>query len=98
MSVHVSKPSPHQAHALDDALLAYVEWREECAEVWSICAWWASAPAEDARRADAAYRAALDREEAAAKGYALLMKRVGHLVETGLDYPVGPEVRSGRRT
>ena len=98
MNVNVIKPSPHQRQVVDAAILAYVEWREECTEVWNTYAWWASAPAEDARRADAAYRAALDREEAAAKGYALLMKRVGHLVETGLDYPVGPEVRSGRRT
>jgi hypothetical protein len=45
-----------------------------------------------------AYTAALDREEDAVQLYARLMKRVGHLVETGLDYPVGPEVRSGLRT
>jgi hypothetical protein len=98
MSVHVIKPSPHQGQAVDDAILAYVEWREECTEVWSTYAWWASAPAEDAPRAYAAYRAALDREEAAAKGYAMQMNRVRHLVETGLDYPVRPWVRSGRRT
>ena len=40
------------------------------------------------RRAHAAYRAALDREEAAAKVFAGLMKRVGHLVQTGSDDPL----------
>ena len=83
---------------MDDAILAYVAWREECTEVWRTCAWWASAPAEDARRAHAAYGAALDREEAAAKGYAMQMNRVRDLLDTGLDYPIRPEVRFGRGT
>ena len=62
---------------VDDAVIAYVEWREECIEVWNAYGWWASAPPEDVRRAHASYRAALDREEAASKVYAGLMKRVG---------------------
>jgi hypothetical protein len=93
-----SKPSLHERRIVDDAMLAYVEWREECAEVWNAYGWWASAPAEAAPPAHAAYQAALDREEAAAKVYAGLMKRVGHLVETGLDYTLPPEVRFGFKT
>ena len=95
MSVNARKPSLHQKEIVDDAVIAYVEWREECLEVWNAYAWWASAPSEDVRRAHAAYRGALDREEAAAKVYAGLMKRVGRLAETG-DYPLAPEVRFGQ--
>jgi hypothetical protein len=83
MSVKARKLSLHQKQIVDDALNAYVDWREECIEVWNAYGSWASAPPKDVRRAHAAYRAALDREEAAAKVYAGLMKRVGHLVETG---------------
>ena len=96
MSVNAKKRSLHQKQIVDDAVIAYVEWREECMEVWNAYGWWASAPPEDVRRAHAAYRAALDREEAAANVYAGLMKRVGHLVETGLDDPLAPEVRFGQ--
>ena len=96
MSVNAKKPSLHQKQVVDDAVIAYVEWREECMEVWSAYGSWASAPPERVRRAHAAYRAALDREEAAAKVYAGLMRRVGDLVETGLDYPLAPEVRFGQ--
>ena len=98
MSATQSTLSLHARQIVDDAVLASAEWREECTAVWNAYDWWASAPAEDARRAHAAYRAALDREEAAAKVYARLMKRVGDLVETGLDYPLEREVPSGSRT
>ena len=97
MSVTARKRSLRQKHIVDEAVIAYVEWREECFEVWNAYGWWGSAPAEDVRRAHAAYRTALDREEAAAKVYAGLMKRVGDLVETGLDYPLAPGVRFGQR-
>ena len=96
MSVNAKKRSLHQKQIVDDAVISYVEWREECMEVWNAYGWWASAPLEEVRRAHAAYRAALDREEAAANVYVRLMKRVGHLVETGLDDPLAPEVRFGR--
>ena len=96
MSVNAKKRSRHQRQIVDDAVISYVEWREECMQVWNAYGWWASAPPEDVRRAHAAYRAALDREEAAANVYAGLMRRVGHLVETGLDYPLAPEVRFGQ--
>ena len=91
------KPSLRQKQVVDDAVIAYVEWREECVEVWNAYGWWAGAPPEDVRRAHTAYHAALDREEAAAKVYAGLMKRVGDLAETGVDNPLAPEVRFGQR-
>jgi hypothetical protein len=96
MSVNAKKRSRHQKQIVDDTVIAYVEWREECIEVWNAYGWWASAPPEDVRRAHAVYRAALDREEAAAKVYAGLMRRVGTLVEIGLDYPLAPGVRFGQ--
>jgi hypothetical protein len=94
MRVNARKRSLHQKQIIDDAVIAYVEWREECMEVWNAYDSWASAPPEDVRRAHAAYRAALDREETAAKVYAGLMRRVGRLVETA-DYSLAPEVRFG---
>ena len=88
--------APTQPEVIDRLMDMYVEWREECMEVWNAYGWWATAPPEDVRRGHEAYRAALDREEAAAKVYAGLMRRVGDLVETGLDYPLAPEVRFGQ--
>jgi hypothetical protein len=96
MGVNAKKRSLHQKQIVDDAVISYVEWREECMDVRNAYGWWASAPLEDVRRAHAAYRAALDREEAAAKVYAGLMKRVGQLVETGLDDALAPGVRFGQ--
>ena len=93
--MNARKRSLHEKQVVDDAVIAYVEWREESTEVWNAYSSWASAPPEDVRRAHAAYRAALDREEAAARVYAGLMRRVGHLVESA-DYPLAPEVRFGQ--
>ena len=80
-------PSVWQQQVVDDAVLAYVEWREESATVWAAYSVWTSVDAEDARGAHAAYRAALDREEAAAQVYASLIERVGELLETGFRGP-----------
>ena len=71
---------------LDEAVLAYVQWREESGTVWGAYRRWASAGIEDARGAHAAYRAALDREEAAAEVYASLVERVSELLTSGFDY------------
>jgi hypothetical protein len=48
----------------------YLDWREEPAAVADAYARWAGAPAGEEGRGFAAYAAALDREEAAARGYA----------------------------
>ena len=58
---------------VDEAVDAYVDWREERASVWDAYARWASAPVADCRLAFSAYRAALDREERAAHVYAEVM-------------------------
>jgi hypothetical protein len=80
--------NPERQRTVDDAVLAYVDWREECIAVWNAYRRWASAPREEAALAHGAYAAALDREDAAAKAYVRLMSSVGHLVETGLDHPL----------
>lgn len=75
-------PSPLRT-VVDDVVLAYVEWREESATVWDAYHRSAGASAEDKLTADAVYRAALDREEAAAKSYAELIELARDWLETG---------------
>ena len=60
-------PSFWQRQLVDDAVLAYVAWRDESATVWAAYGRWSSASAEEAIGAHAAYKAALDREETAAR-------------------------------
>jgi hypothetical protein len=64
---------------IDEAMDAYVEWREECARVWDAYHRWLSAVRADAALAFPAYLAALDREERASEVYAGLISRLDHL-------------------
>ena len=66
--------------AVDDAVLAYVEWREASAAVRDAYGQWESAPRADYAPAHAAYLAAVDQEEAAANDYADLIGRVAVLL------------------
>ena len=68
----------------DAALAAYSEWRSECAAVRVSYRRWVCARGEEAPSAFSDYRSALDREERAAKHFARLMRRAGHLAETGI--------------
>jgi hypothetical protein len=77
-------PSFWQQQLVDEAVLAYVAWREESATVWAAYVDWSSATADEAIRAHAAYTAALDREETAAHVYASLAERVSELSATGV--------------
>jgi hypothetical protein len=79
MSTGVTHPPFRQQQLVDEAVLAYVAWREESATVWAAYGHWSSAAADDASRAHAAYRAALDREETAARVYASLIEQVSEL-------------------
>ena len=54
----------------DQIIDLYLDWCEETAAVADAYARWAGAPAGEQGRRFAAYAAALDREEAAARGYA----------------------------
>jgi hypothetical protein len=78
-------PRPHQRQVVDDVVQAYVEWREESAAVWDTYDRWASASAADKRPADSAYRAALDREAAAAKSYAELIEVARDRLDTASE-------------
>ena len=68
---------------VDEALVAYVDWREECAEVWDAYERWVRADNIDDPGAFAAYRAALDREECASHAYADLVSAAGAEGATG---------------
>jgi hypothetical protein len=86
-------PLDHR-QAVDDAVLAYVQWREECAQVWEAYGRWASAIADDKVPARSAYWAALDREEAAANFYAKLVESAADLLKAELARPeaqLGPD-------
>jgi hypothetical protein len=73
-----------QRGSVHDALLAYLDWRTQCATVASAYRRWALTSAPEARLAHAAYESALDREEAAARMYASLAGQSRQLVEAGL--------------
>jgi hypothetical protein len=62
--------------AVDDAVLAYAEWRHASAAVRDAYRQWESAARADHACAHAAYLAAVDQEEAAANAYADLIGRV----------------------
>jgi hypothetical protein len=68
----------------DAAVSAYSEWRDACAAVRASYRQWAGARREEERSAFIDYQSALDREEHAAKRYARLVRRAGHLGKTGV--------------
>jgi hypothetical protein len=61
---------------IDDAFDAYLDWRDESAEVRHAYKRWNGASAREARRKFWAYRAALEREEHAARVYERLASRL----------------------
>ena len=90
--------SARQRAAVDAMVAAYSDWRRECAAVRNAYRSWTSARAVDKSLAFGAYDAALDREERAAELYARLLRRAGHLTETGLAHQLAQiQVTSGAR-
>ena len=90
--------SARQRALLDAVAAAYIEWRAECAAVRNAYRRWNSASAVDRPLAFDAYRAALDREEGAAKLCGRLMRRAGHLAEAGLARQLAQiQISSGAR-
>jgi hypothetical protein len=90
--------SARQRALVDAAVVAYTQWRWECAAVRNAYRQWKSAGAFDRPLAFVAYNAALDREEGAAKLYARLMRRAGHLAEAGLARQLAQiQISSGAR-
>ena len=72
----------------DAALAAYSEWRSECAAVRASYRRWVRTRGDEEPSAFTDYRSALDREERAANQFARLMRRAGHLTETGIALQV----------
>jgi hypothetical protein len=66
-----------QRRLVDELMVAYVDWREECVRVSDAYGGWAAAKAADGGLAFGVYVAALDREERASEVYAGLIRRVG---------------------
>jgi hypothetical protein len=77
-----------EGRLLGAVVIAYVEWRSECAAVRNAYRRWTRASAVEKSAAFDAYDAALDREEDAAKRYARRMRRAGYVRETGLSHPL----------
>jgi hypothetical protein len=67
---------------IDEAMDAYVSWREECVRVWEAYQRSRGEDRGDAALAYPAYVAALDREERASEVYAGLIRRLGRLVRS----------------
>jgi hypothetical protein len=65
-----------QSRLVDDAIEAYVEWREECVCVRTSYDRWTSSTDAEAGSAFSAYWAALEREERASQVYAERIARV----------------------
>jgi hypothetical protein len=61
---------------VDEAIDAYIDWREECAHLWDAYQSWCSAEGSEGTRAFRAYCVALDREEQAASLYAFKIDRL----------------------
>ena len=80
MSMNATLAPPEQWPVAADPVIAYAEWRMSCASVWTAYRQWSNAPRTEAHLAYAAYAAALDREDAAARVYSRLSKRA-----TGID-------------
>jgi hypothetical protein len=82
-----------RAEVIDEAIDAYVEWREECLFLVDAYQRWLSEADRDRRLAFAAYRAALDREQQASSVYESRCDRVARELISGR----GPIARLRRR-
>jgi len=76
MKLPRARTSWTERRLIDDAFDAYLEWLGESAEVWHAYQRWNGAPAREAARKFWAYRAALYREEHAARVYGRLVSRL----------------------
>ena len=75
--------------AATDALIdAYVAWREACARVHIAYGRWDKCEPSERDLSFAAYLAALDREQYAAREYARRIERVRRLAISGHDHEV----------
>ena len=82
--------TPNEKRLVDEAVDAYVDWREACVAVSDAYQRWAQASSEDAGLAFGGYRAALDREERASGVYASLVTQIA----TDRAPVLGPDPRA----
>ena len=75
-SQRVSEDRAARRHLVDEAMDRYLEWREECLAVDVAYGKWSEAPSGDDAVSFAAYGAALDREESAARVYCTVLERL----------------------
>ena len=61
---------------IDDAFDAYIDWREDSAEVWEAYERWIAARRDGAGPAFSAYQDALDREDRASQVYERLVAQL----------------------
>ena len=69
MSMNATAAASDESPTVADRVAAYGEWRMSCTLVWEAYRYWLHAPKTDEDVAHAAYTAALDREDAAARAY-----------------------------
>jgi hypothetical protein len=81
-----------RAEVVDEAIDAYVEWREECLFLVDAYNRWSSEADRDRRLAFAAYRAALDREQQACSVYKSRCDRLTRELTPGRG-PIGRLLR-----
>jgi hypothetical protein len=96
MSMNATLAPPEQWPLAADPVLAYAEWRMSCASVGAAYRQWSNAPRTDAHLAYAAYTAALDREDAAARVYSRLSKRAMGTDPAAWSW-LGRHVKAGRK-
>jgi hypothetical protein len=76
MRILVDIDTAHGRRAVDELLESYVSWREACRTVEHSYEGWIAADRGGSALAYAAYLAALDREEHAARSYAHHLERI----------------------
>jgi hypothetical protein len=74
---------------IDELLDAYLDWRQQSADVESAYRRWNSAPKTDSALAYAAYKGALDREQRASECYAEMIRSTSHMSAEELERATG---------
>ncbi|MGB9185236.1 MAG: hypothetical protein WCB67_14335 [Solirubrobacteraceae bacterium] len=65
---------------VDEMLAYYIDWRQDAAEVADAYSRWCFAPGGEEASRFSAYMAALDREQASAASYAVVVREVEHAI------------------
>ena len=85
MSLRILSPSDCRDRLVDVAINSYVDWREQSLAVAEAYELWTDAPHSRRPLAFAAYQAALDQEELAARQYASAIDAVKLMLNPDRD-------------